>query len=431
MARIHSFERHLLLLGLVVFAVLLVMGCLLAYSWSFDWFTSATLLMPFFAVVGWAMLHCYQRIIDLIERIGLQLDALRYQETNSWHLAQYAKGRGASLKADFNHVAQTIADKKREHNQTEEFVFEFVAMLDLPIVIIDPHQHVYFANQASLSALQRDQVEGGDVTSLGLFQDEMGWHLCERASKAGRYQISSHQFWRAGRCYELLAFFSIEEQLRANEQQVWQRLIRVINHEVRNSLTPICSMSQSLLQMKVNGQLGAKDDLANDMLQVIEKRALNLLDFVASYSAFSKVGTAQPQQVSSELINQRLKAIYPDLEMSGQTNINFSVDIGQLEQALINLIKNAYEAGGQALPQLKWSQSANTIEIDIIDQGTGIQNPDNLFVPFYTTKQQGAGIGLVISRELVRNQGGKLVIMPNSDGVGTRVNVRLHQGEGW
>ena len=430
MARIHSFERHLLLLGLVVFAVLMVMGSLLAYSWSFDWFTSATLLTPFFVVVVWALLHGYQRTIDLIERIGLQLDALRYQETNSWHLAQYSSGRVASLKADFNHVAQTIANKKREHNQTEEFVFEFVTMLDLPIVIIDPHLHVYFANQAYLSALKRTQVEGLDVTSLDLYQNDSGWHLAESASRAGRYQISSHQFWRAGRCYELLAFFSIEEQLRANEQQVWQRLIRVVNHEVRNSLTPICSMSQSLLQMKANGQLGAKDDLAYDMLQVIEKRALNLLDFVASYSAFSKVGTAQPQQVSSELINQRLKAIYPDLEISCQATIYFSVDIGQLEQALINLIKNAYEAGGQTVPQLKWSQGVNTIEIDIIDQGTGIQNPDNLFVPFYTTKQQGAGIGLVISRELVRNQGGQLVVTPNSDGLGTRVNVSLRQGDG-
>ncbi|OUL56166.1 sensor histidine kinase [Pseudoalteromonas ulvae] len=430
MARFHSFERYLIIAGLAVFFVLVIMGSLLAYSWTFDWFTSVTLLMPFFIVVVWALLRCYQRIVDLIERIGLQLDGLQYQEANSWHLAQYTSGRVASLKADFNQVAQTIVDKKREHSQTEAFVFEFVTMLDLPIVIIDPYQHVYFANQACLKTLKLTQIEGVDVRTLGLYQDNTEWKFAERASKTGRYQISNHSFWRAGRSYELLAFFSIEEQLRVNEQQVWQRLIRVINHEVRNSLTPICSMSQSLLQMKAKGQLGEKDDLACDMLQVIEKRALNLLDFVASYSAFSKVGTAQPKQVSSELINQRLKAIYPDLDISCHATVYFSVDIGQLEQALINLIKNAYEAGGQTVPQLKWSLSANTIEVDIIDQGIGIQNPDNLFVPFYTTKQQGAGIGLVISRELIRNQGGHLVVAANSDGLGTRVNVRLPQSRG-
>ncbi|MDP4983933.1 sensor histidine kinase [Pseudoalteromonas tunicata] len=420
-----SLEKRLKQLFGVIFFIVSIMAMLLAYMWQFDWFTSVTLLLPFLVLTAWALSKSYVLMCDVLERFGLQLDALASEESNSWHLAQYSSGRVADLKNDFTKLSNKIANKKREYSQTEGFVFEFVAMLDLPIVILDPHGHVYSGNDALLILLQLKRVEGLHAQEIGLERAGLDWQQSEHADFKERFQISSHQFWRSGHCYELLAFFSIENQLRANEQQVWQRLIRVINHEVRNSLTPIYSMSQSLLHMKKQGQLGQKGDLASDMLQVIEKRAQHLLDFVASYSAFSQVAAAQKQIVSSEQINQRLQAIFPELELPNQDSFTFSVDLGQLEQALINLIKNAFEAAGATPPTLIWQQQGADIVIEIIDQGVGINNPDNLFVPFYTTKQQGAGIGLVISRELIRNQGGHLYLKPNTTGVGTRVVIIL------
>ena len=104
---------------------------------------------------------------------------------------------------------------------------------------------------------------------------------------------------------------------------------------------------------------------------------------------------------------------------------HFNVDLGQLEQALINLIKNAFEAGGRSAPTLSWQQHKDKVVIKLLDSGTGITNPENLFVPFYSTKAQGAGIGLVISRELIRNQGGQLQLLANPEGQGTRVLVTL------
>jgi len=420
-----SLEKRLKQLFGVIFFIVSIMAMLLAYMWQFDWFTSVTLLLPFLVLTAWALSKSYVLMCDVLERFGLQLDALASEESNSWHLAQYSSGRVADLKNDFTKLSNKIANNKREYSQTEGFVFEFVAMLDLPIVILDPHGHVYSGNDALLILLQLKRVEGLHAQEIGLERAGLDWQQSEHADFKERFQISSHQFWRSGHCYELLAFFSIENQLRANEQQVWQRLIRVINHEVRNSLTPIYSMSQSLLHMKKQGQLGQKGDLASDMLQVIEKRAQHLLDFVASYSAFSQVAAAQKQIVSSEQINQRLQAIFPELELPNQDSFTFSVDLGQLEQALINLIKNAFEAAGATPPTLIWQQQGTDIVIEIIDQGVGINNPDNLFVPFYTTKQQGAGIGLVISRELIRNQGGHLYLKPNTTGVGTRVVIIL------
>ena len=146
------------------------------------------------------------------------------------------------------------------------------------------------------------------------------------------------------------------------------------------------------------------------MLQVIEKRAQHLLDFVASYSAFAKLPPAQKQAISSEQLNTRLSAIFPELVINSSEELHVNADLGQLEQALINLIKNAFEAGSNSAPSLTWSRQGDNLNIEISDQGCGIQNPDNLFVPFYSTKANGTGIGLVITRELVRNQGFELSI---------------------
>ena len=233
-----------------------------------------------------------------------------------------------------------------------------------------------------------------------------------------------------------MVLFSIEQQLRDNEKQVWQRLIRVLNHEVRNSLTPIYSMSQSLQEMKLTGPLSAEQQVVeNNILQVIEKRSLQLLDFVENYSAFNKLAPASMLAITSNDINQRIQAIFPKLYIESVNNFKFHADIGQLEQVLINLIKNAFEANQaqtsylQSSPEqlnkdhlsqalkviMHWRQDSRHTIIEIIDSGTGISNKDNIFVPFYTTKEQGTGIGLVLSREFIRNQRGELTLT-NRDG---------------
>jgi nitrogen fixation/metabolism regulation signal transduction histidine kinase len=233
--------------------------------------------------------------------------------------------------------------------------------------------------------------------------------------------------------------FSIEQQLRANEKQVWQRLIRVLNHEVRNSLTPIYSMTQSLQEMKQNGPLTLEQEkLEKNILQVIEKRSLQLLDFVDNYSAFSKLAPAKITSVYPQDIAQRMQAIFPALSINiNECALPFFADAGQLEQALINLIKNAFEAcaANKANPEVLMQYQQNiehnhpksqpqTI-INIIDSGQGIANNDNLFVPFYSTKPQGSGIGLIISREYIRNQDGELTLNNRQDTQGAVARISL------
>ncbi|MGS0537009.1 sensor histidine kinase [Pseudoalteromonas sp. SaAl2] len=425
MTRTHSLEQRLMRYAALVIFIVLTLCILLVITWGLDWFASISIILPVVAVSLFAVVKSYKLTLDVIERFGTQLDALANNESNSWHLAQYQNGRVANLKNDFTKLSDKIAQGKRHYMQTEEFVFEFAKMLDLPIVILDPHGQVYFTNNAFLNTLTAPNVEGLSSTDLGLIYNSGRWQIEKESRFKRRFIVSAQTFWRTGRNYELLTLFSIEQQLRANEQDIWQRLIRVLNHEVRNSLTPIYSMSQSLQTMKQQGQITPGPDLAQDMLQVIEKRAQHLLDFVNSYSAFSKLPSPNKQQINNEQVNLRLQAIFPELVIHSSQPVNFTADLGQLEQALINLIKNAFEAGGNTPPTLNWQQYKDNVVIELTDSGTGIANPDNLFVPFYSTKAQGAGIGLVISRELIRNQGGELTINARSNKPGTQVFVSL------
>jgi nitrogen fixation/metabolism regulation signal transduction histidine kinase len=206
-------------------------------------------------------------------------------------------------------------------------------------------------------------------------------------------------------------------------------------------------MTQSLQEMKLNGPLTVEQEkLEKNILQVIEKRSLQLLDFVENYSAFSKLAPAKITSVYPQNIAQRMQAIFPALSINlNDSALPFLADAGQLEQALINLIKNAFEAcaANKANPevQMQWQQNIEhnhqknfqqdfqqgkpQTVINIIDSGQGIANSDNLFVPFYSTKPQGSGIGLIISREFIRNQDGELTLKNRQDAQGAVARISL------
>jgi len=443
-----SLEQKLIYLFSLLALLPLIPCVYIISSLQLELLSSSTLIIAMVIPSFWAANRCFYYVTDTLERIGLQLDALGNEEFNSWHLAEFNSGRVTNLKRDFEKLSTKLQDKRFEYMHNESFLSEFIKELNLPILVLDHHQQIYSANHAIEILLNSPATHwlGKKVSTLGLFFEKNKWQQTEDSQLSQRFEVTHHVLKRSGRNYQLLVLFSIEQQLRANEKQVWQRLIRVLNHEVRNSLTPIYSMTQSLQEMKLNGPLTPEQEtLEQNILQVIEKRSLQLLDFVENYSAFSKLAPAKMSQVNSQDISQRMQAIFPTLKVTLNDNLlPFPADAGQLEQALINLIKNAFEASGsdvsdEQVPQveMQWQQSlgrrsgqgssANkqrTI-INIIDNGQGIANNENLFVPFYSTKTQGSGIGLVLSREFIRNQGGDLTLKNRDDVQGAVAQVSL------
>ncbi|PKI13238.1 sensor histidine kinase [Colwellia sp. 12G3] len=402
-------------------------------SLALELLSASTLLLVMIIPSLWAANRCFHYVTDTLERISLQLDSIGNEEFNSWHLAEFNSGRVTNLKRDFEKLSGKLQAKRFEYMHNESFLSEFIKELNLPILVLDHHQQIYSANHAIelLLKIPTNNLLGKHAQTLGLAFEDNKWQQTNDTQLVQRFEVTHHVVKRSGRNYQLLVLFSIEQQLRANEKQVWQRLIRVLNHEVRNSLTPIYSMTQSLQEMKLTGPLTPEQEvLEKNILHVIEKRSLQLLEFVENYSAFSKLAPAKMAVVYPKDIAQRMQAIFPKLMVKlDDSELPFLADAGQLEQALINLIKNAFEAceGNETNPdvQMQWQQSSQQTIINIIDSGQGIANNDNLFVPFYSTKAQGSGIGLIISREFIRNQEGELTLKNRKDARGAIASVSL------
>ena len=434
----HSIERRLQVYFAIWSLLSTILAVLLAITLELEALTFFTLLL---AVINCNLMLWYKAqntIVDVLQRLGLQVDALAAEEFNTWHLAKYQNGQAASLKSDFQRFAARLESKKQEYLQTEEFVFGFIEHLNLPIVILDHHLQLYLANQqfCHLHNASVEKLMGYSHKQLGLDYEPNNevseqWLCNPEHNWSGTYQVVEHSLLRNARPYRLLVLFSVEQKLRENEKQVWQKLFRVLNHEVRNSLTPIYSMSQSLQELRL---LNAEKQLSQsqaameqDMLKVIEARALQLMQFVESYSVFNKLEKPSPVQTSSKQISHRIQAMYTEIEVLPATDIPLYIDVGQLEQAFINLIKNAIEAQTDTdqKVQMTWTIESNEVSICILDNGKGVTNPDNLFVPFYTTKENGTGVGLLLSRELIRNQGGELTLSNRQNTKGCIAKVQL------
>jgi len=223
----------------------------------------------------------------------------------------------------------------------------------------------------------------------------------------------------------------LSQPLREEELKAWQRLVRVIGHELNNSLAPIKSIAGSLNTMLRRPQRA--DDWEEDMLgglEIIEARAEGLNRFMQSYARLAKLPAPVRQPVDLAPLLRRIVTLgaQPNVILTDGPEITLAIDAAQIEQVVINLLKNATEAVDEtAVGQVRitWRKAPGQIEIIIEDDGPGIANAQNLFVPFFTTKPSGSGIGLVLCRQIAENHGGALTLGNREDGVGCIARLRL------
>jgi signal transduction histidine kinase len=245
---------------------------------------------------------------------------------------------------------------------------------------------------------------------------------------AGRWEIRRRTFREGGKPHELLVISELSRALREEERQAWRRLVRVIGHELNSSLTPIKSMAGTLRKL-IDREPPPADwrEDARSALTIIHDRAESLGRFMGAYARLARLPPPARREADFAALVRRAASLHGErVTVEDAPEVLLNVDADQIEQVLINLIRNAVEAAGDAGGvRVRWRGANGELDAEIEDDGPGLARTDNLWVPFFTTKPGGTGIGLVLSREIIENHGGTISLENRSGARGCVARISL------
>src|SRR5215207_4538311 len=341
---------------------------------------------------------------------------------------------------EVNALVETLRHQRLDALEATTLLRKVMAEIDVAVFTFDEQHELKFVNRAGTRLLNQpaERLLGRDADEIGLSDCLTGEvprviNTVFRGG-AGRWEIRRSQFRQGGRPHELLVLSDLSQPLREEERQAWQRLIRVIGHEMNNSLAPIKSIAGSLSTIVCREPPPAdwRDDMQRG-LNVIASRSEALSRFMSAYARLAKLPPPKLAPIDLAGFFDRVATFEKahDIKVAGGPPLTIQGDADQLEQLLINLIRNAVDAvnetGGTV--RVGWQRvpgsSPSTVELWVEDEGPGLGNTGNLFVPFFTTKPGGSGIGLVLSRQIAEAHGGSLQLENRSDRRGVRATLRL------
>jgi nitrogen fixation/metabolism regulation signal transduction histidine kinase len=311
-----------------------------------------------------------------------------------------------------------------------------MAEIDVAVFAVDEGGVLRLVNRAGERLLRRpaEQLVGRRARALGLEACLTGEprRVLDAAFPAdgGRWELRRSTFRQGGVPMQLLVLTDLSRVLREEERQAWQRLVRVLSHEINNSLAPIQSISGSLRALlgRAPRPADADDDLERG-LDVIGSRAESLGRFMRGYARMARLPAPvlAPVEVSAwvERVAQ-LEKRRPVQVRPGPPTV-LSADRDQLEQLLINLVNNAVDAAAETSGgvEITWERQNGELDLRVVDEGPGLPATRNLFTPFFTTKRSGTGIGLVLSRQIAEAHGGSLTLEDRADAPGCVARLRL------
>lgn len=311
-----------------------------------------------------------------------------------------------------------------------------MAEIDAAVFAFDEAGRLRLVNREGerLLAQPAERLLGRDAQALGLATCLAG--ETPRTLDAvfpggtGRWEVRRRAFRLGGLAHQLLVLIDLSRVLRDEERLAWQRLVRVLGHEINNSLAPIQSLAGSMQDLLARDP--APSDLLDDLrrgLAVVEGRAEALSRFMASYARLARLPRPELEALDVETWVRRVTGLETRLGVRVQTGppVTIRADGDQLDQLLINLVGNAVDASLEtgAEVEVGWARNDGHVEVWIRDGGPGLADTTNLFVPFFTTKPNGTGIGLVLSRQIAEAHGGTLTLENRRDRRGCEARLKL------
>ena len=435
-----NFDKRILLTaflislpGILVAELFLWLG---DHSLETKW--TVTLLIAIAWLIGSSILH--SQVIRPLQTVSNMVAAIR-EEDFSFRLRGGSRDDSlADLILEINSLASRLQDQKISALEATALLNKVLMEIDVAVFTFDQQQRLRIVNRAGEQLMRRiaPRMLGLTAEELGLqeFLQTRGPITAQRTfpGKHGRWAISHTTFRENGVPHQLLIISDLSRALREEERQAWQRLIRVLGHELNNSLAPIKSIAGTLASLTVRSALA--EDVAQDMqqgLRVIENRVESLNRFMQAYTRLARMPAPSLTNMEVGTLVHRVATLerrLPVRVLEGPA-VQIDADPDQLEQVLINLIRNAADASldpGLRQPgsvEVGWRTNAHNVEIFIRDEGPGLLNSDNLFVPFFTTKHGGSGIGLILSRQIAEAHGGVLQLANRNDRTGCEATIAL------
>ena len=338
------------------------------------------------------------------------------------------------LVGEINDLGRTLHEQRLRAMEATALLDKLVGAIDVAVLAFDGAHELRLANPAAtrLLGVEAHGALGRTASDLALdefLDDPRPTRVVGAvAGRSGRWQVTHGVFRESGLVQHLLIVADVREALREEERLAWQRLIRVIGHEVNNSLTPIRSLAETLRDMLQQGAGGGREEML-EAAGVIADRTESLSRFLAQYSRLARLPPPRPRWVPVAPLLARVAGLdrVHAIEVRSDAGLEALVDEDQLEQALINLVKNALESqgesGGEVVVTARGSDEG--LAITVTDSGPGIANPGNLFVPFFTTKPGGSGVGLALSRQIIEGHGGTLRLDNRSDARGAVASLEI------
>jgi nitrogen fixation/metabolism regulation signal transduction histidine kinase len=430
------FDQRILLLALAAGFPAAVVALILLWTGDYTPKVQWTLTVLIVGVWSGCSFSVRHRVVLPLQTLSNLLAALRESDFS-------IRARGASgddplgaVMLEVNVLASTLHNQRLVALEAGALLRTMMVEIDVAVLTFDGAHTLRLINRAGEKLLGQvaDQLLGRTAEDLGLAGclDGQTPRIENIAfpGGTGRWELRRTTFRQEGRPHQLVVLADVSRPLRDEERQAWQRLIRVIGHEINNSLAPIKSIAGSLESMLARDQM--PEDWNDDMrkgLAVIAARSDSLSRFTTAYARLAKLPAPRLDTVNVAGLVRRILNVETRLgvRVDPSPDVAIRADPDQLEQLLINLVHNAVDAaletrGGVSVG---WKVDARNLELWVDDEGAGLPNASNLFVPFFTTKPGGSGIGLVLSRQIAEAHGGTLTLENRVGHRGCRAYLRL------